>query len=323
MRNFFHGILRCSSLVCLALSANVAIGQVASRGTIVVYPTVFDKSGTVTSRNIAEASLKEVLKVSGFKLIDSSIAARAWQSSGIRVPTSTRPPLAKDLTKVGRIAGAQYVVTAQVSFHTRSIWVNLGPKTVSDCHIVATIVDSKSGKVVHEADVSGRSDEKSDNLKVLGSLFLTPLITAVNGGPKTPQESRAGRIAAARSLEDFVRVDVATMGYMGTWQWIRFDGMDDNVIKVKDSSRFVLTLANDGTASGIVDSNRFKGTYSVSGASLKFGELATTKVAVAPDSLQDKFLDGLKNASSYILRDGMLYIALRVDGGIMVFRRAK
>jgi len=322
MHNTFKGIFRGILVASLGSVAIAASAQAPSRGTAVVYPTVFDQYGTPTSRKAAEAALKEVISKSGFKLVDSSVAANAWRSSGMRVPTSARPPLTNELVKVGRMVGARYVVTAHVTFHTRSIWVNLGPKTISDCNIVTTIIDSKSGKVVHEADVSGRSDEKSEALKVLGTLLVTPLIT-VSGGPKTPQETRAARIAAARSLEGFVKVAGIAPAFAGTWQWIRFDSMDDSVITVTDPSRYVLNLSPDGTVSGIVDTNRFNGKATVDGASMKFGNLATTKVATSPDSLHDKFLDGLKNASSYLIKDGTLSIALRVDAGIMVFRRVK
>jgi heat shock protein HslJ len=302
------------------MGAMVASAQPAARGTIVVYPTVFDKSGTDTSRKAAEAALKEVLKKGGFKLVASETAAAKWRSNGLRVPTSERPPSSQDLAKVGRLVSADFAVTTHVSFHTRSIWVNLGPKTISDCHMVTTIVDSKSGKVVYEGDATGRSDEKSDTLRVLGALLISPLTTAISGGPKTPQETRAAQIAAARSLEQFVKVK-ADAPYVGTWQWIRFDGMDDRVIQVDDPAKYVLTFSADGTVSGRADTNRFNGKYSVKDAALRFSGIASTKVAVPAGSLHDKFLQGLNDTASYVMRDGMLYLALKVDAGIMVFKR--
>lgn len=306
----------------VAIAAGV-FAQAPSRGTITVHPVVFDKSGTDTSRAKAEAAVNEILTKGGFKLIANSKSAETWRAKGFRQPTSTRPPSAQNLVAVGRAVGARYVCAVQVAFHTRSIWVNLGPKTVSTCHMVTTIVDSRSGKIVHDSEVDGRSDEKSDGLKVAAALLITPLVTAVSGGPKTPQEIRAAQIAAARSLEKFVTVDGSNPDYVGSWQWIRFDGMDDQVIKVKEPGKYVLNLSSDGSANGVVDLNRFTGKYSVNGASMKFGNMATTKVAVPAGSLHDKFLQGLRDASSYVLRDGQLNIALKIDGGIMVFRRVK
>jgi hypothetical protein len=206
MTNFFKVQVTSVATLFVLGSATIALAQPADRGSAVVYPTVFDQSGTKTSRAAAETALNDILKKGGFKLQDSQVAARVWKAKGMRTPTSTRPQSTSDLTELGKAIGVRYVVATTVSFHTRSIWVNLGPKTVSTCSFVTTIVDSKTGKVVHEADTEGRSDEKSDTLKVVGSLLVTPLVSAVSGGPKTPYETRAAQIAAARALEKFVTV---------------------------------------------------------------------------------------------------------------------
>lgn len=191
-------------LLCLA---NAAHSQAGSRGTVAVYPVTFDKTGTNTSRAKAEASLNEVLKKGGFKLVEKATADKAWTAKGYRTPTSTRPPTTEQLVGLGKSLGSKFVCATQVTFHTRSIWVNLGPKTISTCHMTVTIIDTTTGKIAFENEVDGRSDEKTDGLKVAGALLLTPLVTAVSGGPKTPQESRAAQIAAAKALEKFVVAD--------------------------------------------------------------------------------------------------------------------
>ena len=200
--------LKFAPVTAFVLFAGAAVShaQPTDRGSIVVYPTVFDQSGTKTSRASAETALNDILKKGGFKVLDSSVAARVWKAKGLRTPTATRPPSTADLTELGKAIGVRYVVATTVSFHTRSIWVNLGPKTISTASFATSIIDSKTGKVVHEADTEGRSDEKSDTLKVVGSLLITPLVSAVSGGPKTPHETRAAQIAAARALEKFVTV---------------------------------------------------------------------------------------------------------------------
>ncbi len=319
--NWSPRVLRGAALVVAAVCAAVAIAQPAARGTVVVYPTVFDKTGTDTSRKAAETALKEVFQKGGFKLVNSDIAASTWKANGFRIPTSSRPPSSNDLALLARLTGADYAVTTHVSFHTRSIWVNLGPKTVSDCHMVTTIVDAKSGTVVFESDVTGRSDEKSDTLRVIGALLISPLTTAISGGPKTPQETRAGQIAAARSLADFVTVKSEALPFVGSWQWVRFDGMDDRIIQVDDPSKYVLTISADGTFSGRVDTNRINGKYSAEGAAISFNNVVSTKVAVPAGSLHDRFLQGLSDTASYVMRDNTLYLALKIDAGIMVFKR--
>lgn len=188
-------------------SASASLAQAPSRGSIAVFPVVFDKTGTDTSRAKAKEALTEVFKKGGFRVLDDSAAAKAWRSKGYRAPTTARPPTAAQLASFGRTAGVRYVSTATVGFHTRSIWVNLGPKTISNSTISVTVVESSTGRVVYEGDGEGRSDEKTESLKVAGALLISPLVTAVSGGPKTPQETRAAQIAASRALEKFVVVD--------------------------------------------------------------------------------------------------------------------
>ncbi|MCW5935863.1 MAG: hypothetical protein KIT11_00965 [Fimbriimonadaceae bacterium] len=182
------------------------LAQADSRGSMLVYPVIFDETGTDGSRAKAQDALTEIFKKGGFKVVDDSKAGSVWKAKGFRTPTITRPPTVQQLVALGKTVGVRYVCTTSVTFHTRSIWVNLGPKTISTCNMTVTIVDAKAGKVAYEAEGEARSDEKSDKLKVAGALLLTPLVTAVSGGPKTPQESRAAQIAAAHALEKFVVV---------------------------------------------------------------------------------------------------------------------
>jgi len=144
------------------------------------------------------------MQKAGFKPVEERKAMAAWVNLGFADATMERPPTAKQLTQFGKDTGAKYVVTATVHFHTRSIWVNLGPKTISTCDVTVTIVDPKTAKIAYEKQASGRSDEKSDPIKVAGAVLISPLVTAVSGGPKTPQESRAGQIAVANALYKFV-----------------------------------------------------------------------------------------------------------------------
>lgn len=193
-------------LVSLALLVGGAFAQ-PSRGTVVIFPVIFDETGTDTSRAKTKDALYEVMRKGGFKVVDESTARSAWGRLGYRAPSPTRSPEVSQLVRLANNTKARYALTAQVHYRTRSIWVNLGPKTISSCDISVTIVDTTTGKVVYEQDASGRSDEKSDPLKVAGALLITPLVTAVSGGPKTPQETRAGQIAVAMALKDFVTVE--------------------------------------------------------------------------------------------------------------------
>lgn len=180
--------------------------QATSRGTAIAYPPVFDDSGTNTSRETTANAVHEILNKGGFKTVEPETGESAWTKLGYKTPGLMSPPTLEQLAKFGKAVSADFVVSTKIHFHTRSIWVNLGPKTISTCTAHVTVVDVKKNKIAYEKEAEGRSDEKSDGLKIAGSLLITPLITAVSGGPKTPQEQRAGQIAVAKALNDFIVV---------------------------------------------------------------------------------------------------------------------
>lgn len=110
------------------------------------------------------------------------------------------------LKKFGKATGADVVLYGSIKWHTRSIWVNAGPKTISTATVTVYAYDVKSGKVTYKrSGLEGRSDEKTDGLKVAGAILISPLVTAVSGGPATPQEQRAAQIALARAYEAWAK----------------------------------------------------------------------------------------------------------------------
>jgi hypothetical protein len=93
-----------------------------------------------------------------------------------------------------------------VAWHTRSIWVNAGPKTISTATVSVYVFDVASGKVVYKkTGVAGRSDERSQVLKLALDVLVSPLVTVVSGGPATPQEQRAVQIALGAAYHDWVK----------------------------------------------------------------------------------------------------------------------
>ena len=47
------------------------------------------------------------------------------------LPSTDNPASVSDIVRVGKAIKATYVVTPVFDFHSRSIWVDLGPRTVS------------------------------------------------------------------------------------------------------------------------------------------------------------------------------------------------
>ena len=113
-------------------------------------------------------------------------------------------PTNAQLRQYGKKLGASYVVFGSIDWHTRSIWVGSGPKTISTATVDASVLDVATGKVSYsKSGVAGRSDETEDNIKLLAAVLITPFVTVVSGGPKTPQEQRAVQIALARTFMDW------------------------------------------------------------------------------------------------------------------------
>ena len=123
-----------------------------------------------------------------------------------------------DLLKLGQELGADWVITGHAAWHTRSIWIGLGPKTKSDCTVDMVIVDVKKKELSLDArQVTMDSTAKEDPLKaaatllfglvrVEGQLLLTLPLTVVSGGPKTPREQRAVQLAIAKAIQPWIAI---------------------------------------------------------------------------------------------------------------------
>ena len=102
-----------------------------------------------------------------------------------------------------------------------------------------------------------------------------------------------------------------------TWKWVRTEYGDDSVVEAVDPSRYTLTFNADGLLNAQMDCNRGMGSYEADGVSLTLGPLATTRM-MCPGASQDReFLQNLDGVVSYLIEDGMLYVALCFDTGIM------
>jgi heat shock protein HslJ len=109
---------------------------------------------------------------------------------------------------------------------------------------------------------------------------------------------------------------------VGKWQLVRIAYSDDSEVVPDDPTLYTIEFLADGQVAIQNDCNRGAGTYEVDGPSLQFGPIAFTRAMCAPGSLFDEFAQNLTNVASYMVEDGMLYIALAIDTGIMEFEPA-
>jgi hypothetical protein len=188
--------------VATAARASTPTHQASSMGTAVAYPFEF-QDGDSTSRATALETGAEILQKAGYDTITSQRARNAW-SNGTRSSFGNLPSNSR-LEAFGTRLHAKVVMFGSVSWHTRSIWVDLGPKTISTATVDMYIFDVAAHKIVYSSiDVAGRSDEKENAYKVAADILITPLVTVVSGGPATPHEQRAVQIALGRAMHEWV-----------------------------------------------------------------------------------------------------------------------
>ena len=178
--------------------------RVRAHGTVVAYPWALDKA-TDTAQKSVHRVAAEIARKGGFEVVPGDTASSEWRRTDRRLPTIDHPSKLETLMEYGQAVHANYVLYGSVSWHTRSIWVNAGPKTISTATVNVYVLDVATGSNVYEKhDVEGRSDEKDAAIKIAGDILLTPLVSAVSGGPAAPREERAVQIALSRALYDWV-----------------------------------------------------------------------------------------------------------------------
>ncbi|CAN5458029.1 hypothetical protein BH11ARM2_BH11ARM2_17630 [soil metagenome] len=185
--------------------------------TIAVLPIAM-KEGTETARETVQKTFKDLLEKSGNQIVEGPSVVAAWQNLGQKPfdediegdETYPEMPTPKDLLSLGKKLKVDYVLASRLKWHTKSVWVGLGPKTKADCTIDVTIVDVKKSEIsLNATDVKTDSTKKENGLAAAGALLVTPLFTVVSGGPKTPHQQRAGQLAVAKALEPWLESRVS------------------------------------------------------------------------------------------------------------------
>lgn len=200
-------VLRWAVVGLLILSTGAGAQTVlgGEPGTIAVVPWIYLK-GTEGAVKTAKERLIDILTTSALEILPEAEVRKAWAKMGRSLdPDRTELPSAKALLELGHKLGADYVLTGRAQWHTRSIWVGFGPKTKSTCTVDMIIVDVKKNKVALNArKVWMDSTTKEDPLKAAGAVLVTPLVTVVSGGPKTPHEQRAAQLAIGKAIKPWL-----------------------------------------------------------------------------------------------------------------------
>jgi len=194
---------RLSTLVAACgMLTSVCLAQNERR--VAICPFEFT-DGNVTSRTMVIDSVAKIFERNGYTVITQTDADSKYQSLSPAARMNRGLPMVEDLGRFAASVNATHLVYGRAEWHTRSIWVGTGPKTISTAHVDICFYNAKTGKTTYTRSGEGRSDEKESLLKDIGDVLVTPLITVVSGGPATPREQRAAQIAIWRAMRPWVQ----------------------------------------------------------------------------------------------------------------------
>ncbi len=221
-------LLVVATIPCLAQSEQEAAptnepaqSRLNAPESVAILPWIYEH-GTPGAQKTAKDYLQAVLTKSlffredSFQFIPEERVVHTWtvemghnlalERTGIPPPT--------ELLKLGQKLGVDWVITGHARWHTRSVWIGLGPKTKSDCTVDMVIVDVKKREMSLDArNVKLDSAPREDPLKAAtvvllglagGKLISTLPLTVVSGGPKTPREQNAVQAAIATAIRPWL-----------------------------------------------------------------------------------------------------------------------
>jgi heat shock protein HslJ len=116
----------------------------------------------------------------------------------------------------------------------------------------------------------------------------------------------------------FLRFQPSLAGVV--WEWTEFQSMDGSTTTPDDPGRYTIEFLTEQQIAVGADCNRGRGTFQRTGAELDITVTALTRALCPPDSLFEDFIAYLDQAVSLTFADGLLHLALPMDGGILVFR---
>lgn len=161
--------------------------------------------GNVTSRTMVIDTLTSIAGRHNLNVVAQDVVQHANDSMTPGYGWRGNRPSLDGLSRFAGNVHADLVIFGRTSWHTRSIWVGTGPKTISTASIDLFVYNARMNRITYEKrGVEGRSDEKENTLKDIADVILTPLVTVVSGGPATPREQRAAQIAIYRAIRPWM-----------------------------------------------------------------------------------------------------------------------
>ena len=216
------GTLACLATLSLMQQTTAAEGaQQAARPkikTVAVLPWSY-QGGTDTAVKTGDETVTALFTGAGYAVVPEAVTREYltdmfgergrrlnFDKNDRAVPELSSP---QEMLRLGRAMGVDLVCAGGASWHTRSIWVSLGPKTKATCTVDMVIIDVGKGEVVLDARrVSADSHKRETTAETAAALLIHLGITAVSGGPKTPHQQRSARLAIGEAMEPWLQAVV-------------------------------------------------------------------------------------------------------------------
>jgi len=139
----------------------------------------------------------------------------------------------------------------------------------------------------------------------LRNVLLAALVVLTNGSLVVPARAAAAALAGT------------------TWQLVRFQDSNGQVLTADDRSSYTVEFRTDDTVAVRVDCHRGRGTWvSRSASQLELGPVVLTRAACPQTPLHAQIAKQWTSIRSYELRDAHLFLSLGPNGGAFEFEPA-
>ena len=186
--------------------------------TVAIVPWTLSK-GTKTAEKTAKDTVVALFTGAGQTVVPESVTNDFWvkefgsaRETHVYTKEGEAPaplPTPQELLKLGRAMGVDFVTAGRAKWHTRSIWVGLGPKTKATCTVDMIIIDVNKAEIVLEAkNVSADSHKRETAAETAAAILINIGFTALSGGPKTPHQQKSARTAISEAMEPWLKINV-------------------------------------------------------------------------------------------------------------------
>jgi heat shock protein HslJ len=103
------------------------------------------------------------------------------------------------------------------------------------------------------------------------------------------------------------------------WEWQGFAGGDGSTVTPDDPTAYTIAFVNESELALRADCNQGRGAWTADPPQIDLTPGAITVIGCEEGSLDGRFLTDLDQVSSFVFREGLLYLALPMDAGIHAF----